>query len=224
MANIIPDNSHYRSPDHPAQGGTGWLCALRSALALVLLCGGLYPGVTTLVGATIFPHQSTGSLIEVEGRVVASELVGQRFQSSEYFHGRPSAAGYDPFSVSGSNWAPSNPDLRSRAAETAAERARLEGVAPEAIPVDLVAASGSGIDPHISPESAELQVSRVAAARGMEAAVLSDLLAEHVEGPVLGLLGQPRVNVVKLNLALDRRLGSPRNRSTRTPTEAASAP
>jgi K+-transporting ATPase ATPase C chain len=184
-------------------GGTGWGAALRGALLLIVLCGGLYPLLTVNVGALLFPLQSTGSLIERNGEIVGSALVGQPFNAPGYFHGRPSAAGYDPFGLSGSNWAPSNPNLRARAAASSAAIARAEGVAPAVIPVDLVAASGSGIDPHVSPAAAELQTDRIAAARGLPRGVVAALVAKHVEGPLLGVLGQPRVNVLQLNLALD---------------------
>lgn len=188
-----------------AVAGTGWLTALRGAAVLMLLCGGLYPLVAVSLGAVLFPHQSTGSLIERDGKVVGSALVGQPFAAPAYFHGRPSAADYNPFSVSGSNLAASNPALRERAAETSKAIAAANGVAPERIPVDLVAASGSGIDPHISPAAAELQLARVAAARGLPEPELAALVRQHTEAPTLGILGQPRVNVLQLNLALDVR-------------------
>lgn len=187
----------------PTLAGTGWFEALRGALVLTVLCGGLYPLFTVSVGAILFPHQSTGSLIKRDGKVIGSALVGQPFSAPGYFQGRPSAAGYDPFGVSGSNQAPSNPDLRARAETTSKAIAKDDGVATDKIPVDLVAASGSGIDPHISPEAADIQIDRVAAARGLPRAAVAALAAAHVERPVLGVLGQPRVNVLQLNLALD---------------------
>lgn len=187
--------------------GTGWLAAVRGALVLVILCGGLYPAVTALLGGLLFPHQATGSLIERDGVVVGSELVGQPFANPGFFHGRPSAAGYDPFGVSGSNWAPSNPELRARAQADSARIATTNEVPAEDISVDLIAASGSGIDPHISPAAAQLQVPRVAAARGLPREIVQALVMEHVEPPVLGVLGQPRVNVLELNLALESLLG-----------------
>jgi K+-transporting ATPase ATPase C chain len=193
----------------PTQAGTHWFHALRGALVLMVLCGGLYPLLTVSVGAILFPHQSTGSLIERDSKVVGSALVGQPFSAPGYFQGRPSAVGYDPFGVGGSNWAPSNPDLRERAAAGSKAIADANGVAPTAIPVDLVAASGSGIDPHISPEAAEIQIDRVAAARELPRTTVATLVAQHVEQPVLGVLGQPRVNVLRLNLALDELSAQP---------------
>lgn len=180
-----------------------WPQALRGALVLMLLCGVLYPLFTAWVGGMLFPYQATGSLIERDGQVIGSALVGQPFSAPGYFHGRPSAVGYDAFAVSGSNWAPSNPDLRERAQASSRAITAADGVAPERIPVDLVAASGSGIDPHISPEAAQLQIERVAAARGLPPATVAALVAAHRETPDLGVLGQPRVNVLQLNLALD---------------------
>ncbi|MEE4331758.1 MAG: potassium-transporting ATPase subunit KdpC, partial [Wenzhouxiangella sp.] len=159
--------------------------------------------VTVAIGGVLFPTQSTGSLVERDGTVIGSALVGQPFKAPGYFHGRPSAAGYNPFGVSGSNWAPSNPALRDRAMASSIEIAAANAVEPMAIPVDLIAASGSGIDPHISPEAAEIQIDRVAAARGRPRSEVAGLVAAHVEPPVLGVLGQPRVNVLQLNLALD---------------------
>ncbi|MCU0988272.1 MAG: potassium-transporting ATPase subunit KdpC [Xanthomonadales bacterium] len=185
------------------QAGASWSRALRGALVLMLLCGVLYPLFTAWVGATLFPYQSTGSLIERDGKVIGSALVGQPFSAPGYFHGRPSAAGYDPFGASGSNWAPSNPDLRRRAEASSEAIARQHGITPDRIPVDLVAASGSGIDPHISPAAARLQIDRVAAARDLPRDSVAALLDAHVQTPVLGVLGQPRVNVLQLNLALD---------------------
>jgi len=186
------------------QVGTPWFQALRGALVLMVLCGVLYPLFTVSVGAILFPHQSTGSLIERDGKVIGSSLVGQPFRAPGYFQGRPSAAGYDPFNVAGSNWASSNPVLRKRAEETSATIAAQDGIKPHKIPVDLVAASGSGIDPDISPAAADIQIDRVAAARGLPRGTVAALVAAHVQTPVFGVLGQPRVNVLQLNLALDK--------------------
>ena len=177
---------------------------IRFALFFLVLCGVVYPFVTTRVGGLLFPRQAEGSLIEQGGTVVGSELVGQPFSGEGYFIGRPSAAGdgYDPRSLSGSNWAASNPDLRARAEASSAEIAEREGVTPDEIPADLVAASGSGVDPHISPAAARLQVARVAAARGLTAGQVQALVTEHTQRGPLGL-GQPGVNVLTLNMALD---------------------
>jgi len=151
----------------------------------------------------MFPHQAFGSMIIVDDTVVGSELVGQPFKAPKYFHGRPSAADYDPFSVGGSNYAASNPDLRTRVAEDSASIAQREGLDPGSIPVDLLSASGSGIDPHISPESAIVQAERVAKARGIPASRVNKLIERYTEGPTLSVFGQPRINVLRINLALD---------------------
>jgi K+-transporting ATPase ATPase C chain len=151
----------------------------------------------------MFPHQALGSMIIIDDTVVGSEWVGQMFKAPEYFHGRPSAAAYDPFSVGGSNYAASNPDLRARVAEDSAHIAQREAVDPDMIPVDLLAASGSGIDPHISPESAIVQAERIARARNIPVSQINDLIAQYTEGPALGVFGQRRVNVLLINLALD---------------------
>lgn len=182
---------------------SSWFSAMRAAVVLMLLCGGLYPLLVTSVGGLFFPHQATGSMITVDGAVVGSELVGQPFSAPEYFQGRPSAASYDPFSVGGSNYAASNPDLRSRVAEDSQRVANFNNIDAAAIPADLVAASGSGIDPHISPESARLQAERVAAARDIPLSQVNELIQAHTENPTLGVFGQPRVNVLLINLALD---------------------
>lgn len=179
---------------------------LRFSLLFLVVCGVIYPVVTTLIAGGLFPHQANGSLLEQSSVVVGSSLVGQVFVGEEYFIGRPSAAGdgYNPMSVSGSNWSVSNPSLRERASATSAEIAAREGVSAEEIPVDLIAASGSGIDPHISPEAAALQVPRVAQARGLSETEVQTLVANHTERNALGL-GMPVVNVLELNLALDER-------------------
>ncbi|ADV67242.1 potassium-transporting ATPase subunit KdpC [Deinococcus maricopensis] len=186
------------------RGGSA-LTFLRFTLVLVALAGLVYPVVTTLLGGALFPRQANGSLLERGGRVMGSRLVGQPFSGARYFIGRPSAAGaggYDPMSASGSNLAASNPALRARVQATAAAIAAREGVRAEQVPLDLLAASGSGLDPHISPASAALQVPRVARARGVSDAVVRAAVARHTRGAVLGV-GEPRVNVLELNLELD---------------------
>lgn len=182
--------------------GGGFSVWLRFAVVSVVLCGLVYPVVTGLIGNVLFPHQAEGSLIVQDDVVVGSELVGQPFSGAGYFIGRPSAAGYDPTNVAASQMAVSNPALRERAAATSAAIAAREGVAPTEIPVDLIAASGSGIDPHISLEGALLQVPRVAEVRGLDEAQVRELVERYTEGSPLRL-GMPGVNVLKLNLALD---------------------
>lgn len=173
---------------------------------LSLVTGVAYPLFVTGVSRLVFPTQSVGSVIEHEGRAVGSALLGQPFASRSYFWSRPSATAPQPYNgaaSTGTNQAPGNPALAvAIAARVAALRAADPGnTAP--VPVDLVTASASGLDPHISVAAAEYQVARVAAARRMPADRVHELVAMHTDGRVLGVLGEPRVNVLKLNLALD---------------------
>jgi len=179
------------------------IVALRAGVTLLVLCGLIYTGSVTLLGGMLFPKQATGSLIQHEGRLLGSTLVAQPFVSPGYFYSRPSAAGYDPTITGGSNLAPGNPALRERVEAESVRIQALEGVSASAIPVDLLAASGGGLDPHITPESAQLQGARVAAARGVSIGQVLELIDQQTEGPQWGLFGQPRVNVLSLNLALD---------------------
>lgn len=180
--------------------------ALLLLLALTLLTGVLYPLAVTGLAQAVFPRQANGSLIVRDGQTVGSALIGQDFNGPQYFWSRPSATAPMPYNAAasgGSNLAATNPDLtKSVAARIGALRAAdRDNDAP--IPVDLVTASGSGLDPHISPAAAEYQVARVARARGLEPETVRQLVARHLEGRTLGLLGEPRVNVVELNLDLD---------------------
>lgn len=184
--------------------------ALRPAvvtLALLTLVTGLaYPLAVTAVAQTAFDSQANGSLIVRDGQAVGSDLIGQPFDDPRYFWGRLSATApeaYNAAASSGSNLGPANPALVEAArARIDALRAADPGNASP-IPVDLVTASGSGLDPHVSPAAAAYQVARVARARGMDEARVRDLVTAHTEGRTLGLLGEPRVNVLRLNLALD---------------------
>jgi len=183
---------------------------LRPALVFLggftLLTGVIYPLLVTAVAQTLFAHQANGSLIEQGGVIVGSELIGQPFADPSYFWGRPSLTQPYPYNAAasaGSTLAPSNPALTE---QVAARIAALETADPTntlPIPVDLVTASASGLDPHISLAAAEYQVERVAEVRGLDTAVVRQLISEYTEGRTLSVLGEPRVNVLRLNLALD---------------------
>lgn len=180
---------------------------LRGAIGLAIISligfGLIYPLAGVGLGQALFQETANGSLIKQDGKVVGSSLVAQPFSDGRYFQPRPSAANYDAMSVSGSNQARTNPDLRLRIAKAQAVVAQRDGVAPSAIPSDLVTQSGGGIDPHISPQAATIQVERVARTRGIKREMIEDLIIQHTQAKQFGLLGQSRVNVLQLNLALD---------------------
>ncbi len=174
-------------------------------LVMTFITGGLYPLAVTTVARFVFPNQAGGSIITRDGKGIGSELIGQPFSKPEYFWGRLSATGPFPYNAgasSGSNFGPLHPDLK-KAAESRIAALNEAGSTGERIPVDLVTASASGLDPHISPAAAEFQVPRIAAARKMTEEAVRKLVARHTESRQLGLLGEPRVNVLQLNLALD---------------------
>ena len=190
---------------------------LRPAIVLtVVLCvitGLIYPGVMTALAQLLFPQQANGSLVRVNGHVVGSTLIGQQFAQAEYFHARPSTAGagYDGTASGGTNKGPTDAKLADTLIAQAVDSAvKLDGATKGRIPSDLVTSSGSGLDPHISPASALLQVARVARARRLDDSVVRALVERHVEGRQFGFFGEPRVNVLVLNLALDSLTGSSR--------------
>jgi K+-transporting ATPase ATPase C chain len=173
------------------------------------LLGGVYHLVVWGIGRVAFPVQAEGSLLwREDGRVVGSRLIAQKFERPEYFHPRPSAVDYNAASTGGSNVGPSNPDhlmaVQTRIDTIVAE----DGVTAGQIPSEMVTASGGGMDPHIPPNAAELQASRVARARNVDVDGVRELIAAHSESPTLGVLGRARVNVLELNLALDKQFGT----------------
>jgi K+-transporting ATPase ATPase C chain len=179
--------------------------SVRVTIVSIVLLGIVYPLAMTGVAQALFPRQANGSLVTVNGKVVGSAIIGQLWTEPKYFHGRPSAAGkgYDPTQTGGTNYGPTSKKL---IASTKATLAQLEKENPDASgppPIDLVTSSGSGIDPDITPEAAYWEAPRVANARGMPVARVNALIAQHIEGRTFGFLGEPRVNVLELNLALD---------------------
>jgi potassium-transporting ATPase KdpC subunit len=189
------------------------VAALRALLVLTVLLGLAYPLAVTGLGQLAFARQSNGSLVSSAGRTVGSSLLGQNFTDPDgnplpkWFQPRPSAAGqtgYDPTASSASNLGPSNPDLVQTIVDRRSQVAAFNSVPATAVPADAVTASGSGLDPQISPAYAAIQVDRVARARGLDPAAVGRLVQQHTQGRVLGFLGEPRVNVVDLNVALER--------------------
>jgi K+-transporting ATPase ATPase C chain len=178
--------------------------AIGAILVFTFITGLAYPAVVTAVAQVAFPGQANGSFVVADGRTVGSSLIGQAFSDPKYFWGRPSAAGkdgYDAMASGGSNLGPTSQALIDRVTAQIDALRTVNGDAP--IPVDLVTASASGIDPHISPAAAEYQVARVARARGVTPDAVRVVVAKHTEGPMLGVLGESHVNVLELNLDLD---------------------
>lgn len=185
---------------------------LVSLLLLTILTGMVYPLLVTGMAQVLFPRQAHGSLIVKDGQIVGSALIGQAFDAPKYFWGRPSATGTYPYNAfnaenltasAGSNFGPLNPTLIAQVQSRLAALKKADPHSVKPIPVDLVTASASGLDPHISPAAAAYQLDRVARARGLDPAVVQQLIDQHTQGRDLGLLGESRVNVLELNLALD---------------------
>ena len=185
------------------QLGTGF----KMMLVLTVLTGLLYPGVVTGLCQVFFPARANGSLIVANGHVIGSELIGQNFKKPEYFQPRPSAAGndgYDPTASGASNLGPTSQKLADRVKDSVASFRKNNPGYTGPIPADLVTSSGSGLDPDISPASAEAQAARIAMARGIPVEQVRNLIAGHTQGRDLGFMGDPRVNVLEINLALDQ--------------------
>ena len=188
-----------------------FLVAVRDTVVTLVLTGLCYPLLMTGLGQLLFPSAAKGSVVrDANGHLIGSALIGQSFSKPWYFQGRPSAAGngYDPLASGGSNLGPSSAKLRERVQADATRLARENPQAAGPVPVELVTASGSGLDPHISPHAAYWQLPRVARARGVAPERVKQVVDDHSEGRDLGFLGEPRVNVLLLNLALDRQFGA----------------
>lgn len=184
--------------------------ALRAIVVTLVLTGLVYPFVVTGLAQLLFPSRANGSLVIVHGREVGSELIGQGFTTAPYFHSRPSASGYDAANSSATNLSVTSKKLRAGAAELAAAYRAANGLADDVeLPADAVSSSASGIDPHISPDNARLQVARVAKARGVAEDRVRAIVDDYTEEPLLGFLGESRINVLALDLALDRTFGAP---------------
>ena len=197
-----------------------FLVALRAAAVTLFLTGLLYPLVMTGLGQLLFASAAKGSVVrDASGRPIGSALIGQSFSKPWYFQGRPSAAGngYDPLASGGSNLGPSSAKLRERVMGDATRLVHENPQAPGPVPVELVTASASGLDPHISPHAASWQLPRVARARGIAPERIKQVVDDYSEGRDLGFLGEPRVNVLLLNLALDRQFGLPAPASKEIP-------
>ena len=181
--------------------------ALRMMLLMIILTGIIYPLFITGVAQLIFPHKANGSMVTVNGRVVGSNLIGQQFTQARYFWPRPSAAGsgYDAMASGGSNLGPTSKALMDRIKKDVAAMIKADpGLTLGEVPVDMVTASASGLDPDITPANAYAQAARVAAARGLSAAAVRNLVKAHIAGRQFGVLGEPHVNVLLLNIALDQ--------------------
>jgi K+-transporting ATPase ATPase C chain len=180
--------------------------AIVVTVVLMVITGLVYPGLVTAAAQLVFPRQANGSLVARDGRVIGSALIGQQFARATYFHARPSAAGagYDDTLSTGTNKGPTDAKLADTMIAGAVDSAvKLDGAVKGRIPSDLVTSSGSGLDPHISPAAAELQIARVARVRRLDPAVVRALVTRHIEGRQFGFFGERRVNVLLLNLALD---------------------
>ena len=189
----------------PLQDHVGLRAPLLFAAVILLGFGLSYSLAGAALGRVLFPASATGSTIERDGKVIGSALVAQPFADARYFQPRPSAANYDPMAAAGSNLARSNPDLHKRIDDAITIVAAREGIAPSAVPMELVTRSGGGLDPHLTPAGARVQVARVAKARGLDAGIVQQAVDAATEAPQFGVLGQPRINVLLLNLALDAR-------------------
>lgn len=200
-----------RAASYPGATGISYLAvAIRASLVFIVLCGILYPLATTGIAQLIMPHNANGSLVkDSSGNVVGSELIGQKFADPKYFQGRVSSIDYNAAGSGSNNYAPSNPDMLQRVKDSIeAWKQDNPDVPVSELPIALITNSGSGLDPHITPESAEVQIPRISKLTGVAADELEKLVDKHTEGRDLGLFGEPRINVLKLNLDLQTILKS----------------
>jgi potassium-transporting ATPase KdpC subunit len=181
--------------------------AIRVTIVFTVLTGGIYPASVTGVSAVLFPRQAHGSLLTRDGKVIGSALIAQNFTRPEYFHPRPSAANFDASASTGANWGPTNQKLIDRVKASIVQYRQENPDYTGPVPAEAVTASASGLDPEISPANAEIQVARVARARGIQADQVRMVVGEVNDGRWLAFIGEPRVNVLKVNLALDERFG-----------------
>jgi len=181
--------------------------AIRVTIVFTVLTGGIYPAAVTGVSAVLFPRQAHGSLLTRDGKVIGSALIAQNFTRPEYFHPRPSAANFDASASTGANWGPTNQKLIDRVKASIVQYRQENPDYTGPVPADAVTASASGLDPEISPANAEIQVARVARARGIQPDQVRVVVGEVTDGRWLAFIGEPRVNVLKLNLAVDERFG-----------------
>jgi K+-transporting ATPase ATPase C chain len=183
------------------------LAGLALLISFTVVFGLGYPLVMTGISQVAFHSQANGSFVELQGKDVGSSLIGQEFKGEQWFHSRPSAGGYDALASGGTNLGPNSPDLAKAIATARAAVAKEDGVAPADVPPDAVTSSGSGLDPHISPAYADIQVARVAKDRGLSVDQVQRLVDDHTQGRILGFLGEARVNVLELNIALAQTAG-----------------
>ena len=210
------DSAGAKAPAHEKNMVRELRTGILFTLVSMALLGGVYHGIVWAIGQVAFSEQAEGSLIRDAKRgVVGSRLIAQPFSRPEYFHPRPSAVNYDAAATGGANYGPSNPNHLTAVREQLSHLIAINHVPASQVPSDMVTASGAGLDPHISPDGADMQVARIATAREVSPARVRDLVQSHIERPTSGFLGRPRVNVLELNVALDAVLGLA---PSRTPT------
>ncbi|WP_201002714.1 potassium-transporting ATPase subunit KdpC [Paenibacillus glycanilyticus] len=194
------------STSSSGSNGSLFMIALRASIAFILLCGIIYPLVSTGLAQLLFPHQANGSMIkDSNGRIIGSSLIGQSFTDPAYFQGRVSSIDYKAEASGSNNYAPSNPDMLQRTKDSiAAWQAANPDVPVSQLPLALITNSGSGLDPHITPASAEVQIPRISKLTGLSADTLKELVKKHTDGRDLGVFGDPRVNVLELNIELSQ--------------------